>query len=1005
MGTGWLRVLGLLLAAGAAARGAVTTDGSLPGTSGRALSGPNFVIPQQLGADRLGLKVGANLFHSFQELNLATGESATFTELQDVENVIARVTGGPSSIDGKISCAANLFLLNPQGLMFKENATLDVTGSFTATTANFLRLGGDGRFAAALGDESALTSSPVSAFGFTGTPAAISATGSNLAAPQGRSLQLVGGGINLSGAQLTAPGGKIALASAAGPGELGPDFKPLRRMGAVNITGGSRVDTSGEQGGALVIRGGQLAVLNSRVASTTTGAGRGGKMDVRVRGSAMVGFNGRIVTTTSGAGQAGDVDVRALRLEIGFNSVVGSQATSTASATARAGRVQVRAGDLAIHSESSISGSTFGLGQGSLVDVNARALSIRGDSSPIATGIFSNTNASGAGGAGGSVRVQADAIRLAQGGIISTDTRGLGTGGDVTVAADGIVIDGGGSTNKTGIFGDTISQGAGGPGGDVNVRAGRLDIVKGGLISTKTLGLGAGGNTVVQAQVLTIARQGSALFTGIAADSPLGGLRGPAGDVRVAADFIQLLGGGQISSNTFGLGRGGNVSVTATDILMTGAGRVFSNISADSVSKEAGGRGGDVRVETQTLQLLGGARISANTFGRGDGGDVLVLAEKGTFNLGDSVAFTGVSAESASLNEPGRGGSVRVEIGRLALLGGAGIIANTQGPGLGGDIAVRSDTLSLFGGSRISAETFSTGRGGSIVLEAGDLGIGGRRGLEVSGIFSGSRATGIGGPGGRMEISAGTLRLSDGGSIAATSSSTGPGGSVRIVANEARLGSGATIEASATGPGVAGSVALAVRQPLLMEGGSAVRTASAVSSAGTVEISSATDIFMRDSSASVRATQGDAGTLTVNAVRMLKLENSSLIAEAGRNGGNISIDPQFVVLDRSLISANAILGAGGNILIVADSFLASRSSITASSEASVQGTVQINSPEADFAGSLVPLTGGLLDASSQLREQCARRLGLDFSSLLVLGRGGVPPSPADPLTSGNAAPP
>jgi len=101
----------------------VSLDGSM-GSSG-ALVGPDYTIGHDLG--RLQ---GANLFHSFNRFNVMTGESATFTGPNTIENVIGRVTGGTSSsIDGLLRSTiqdANLFLINPNGVMFGPNAALDV---------------------------------------------------------------------------------------------------------------------------------------------------------------------------------------------------------------------------------------------------------------------------------------------------------------------------------------------------------------------------------------------------------------------------------------------------------------------------------------------------------------------------------------------------------------------------------------------------------------------------------------------------------------------------------------------------------------------------------------------------------------------------------------------------------------------------------------------------------------------------------------------------------------
>ncbi len=124
-------------------RAAVSTDGSVG--PARSLSGPNFAVTPNLGR-----QVGGNLFHSFRQLDLAKGETATFTGPPSVQRVLTRVTGGTaSSIDGTIRCTipnADFSLVNPAGVVFGPNAALDVQGSFAVTTANYLRLADGGLF-------------------------------------------------------------------------------------------------------------------------------------------------------------------------------------------------------------------------------------------------------------------------------------------------------------------------------------------------------------------------------------------------------------------------------------------------------------------------------------------------------------------------------------------------------------------------------------------------------------------------------------------------------------------------------------------------------------------------------------------------------------------------------------------------------------------------------------------------------------------------------------------
>jgi filamentous hemagglutinin family protein len=117
----------------------ITLDGSL-GPAGP-LTGPQYQIGAELGQIR-----GSNLFHSFGQFHVQTGERATFTGPNTIANILSRVTGGqPSSIDGLLRAeiaGANLFLLNPSGVLFGPNASLDVSGSFHVSTADFLRFTG-----------------------------------------------------------------------------------------------------------------------------------------------------------------------------------------------------------------------------------------------------------------------------------------------------------------------------------------------------------------------------------------------------------------------------------------------------------------------------------------------------------------------------------------------------------------------------------------------------------------------------------------------------------------------------------------------------------------------------------------------------------------------------------------------------------------------------------------------------------------------------------------------
>src|SRR5262245_55465177 len=169
------------------AQAQVNTDGSLGARL--TLPGPNYVIDASLGQQN-----GANLFHRFSAFNIGSGQSAEFKSSPTVSNIVARVTGsGASTINGVLVANANLFLINPQGLVFGANASLNVNGAFHASTADYLRLADGARFYANLGQSSVLSVAAPSAFGFLDTSVApIVVQNAYLDVPATKSLALIG---------------------------------------------------------------------------------------------------------------------------------------------------------------------------------------------------------------------------------------------------------------------------------------------------------------------------------------------------------------------------------------------------------------------------------------------------------------------------------------------------------------------------------------------------------------------------------------------------------------------------------------------------------------------------------------------------------------------------------------------------------------------------------------------------------------------------------------------
>src|SRR5262249_13093973 len=167
---------------------------------------------------------------SFDRFSIGTNDTARFSGPTGIKNILSRVTGGQQSlIDGRLQSTipgANLYLLNPSGVLFGSNASLDISGSFYVRTADYVRFADGATFSAHLGETTTLTVAAPVAFGFLSPqPAPITIGGSTLQVSEGRALSVVGGNMQVAGGKLVAPSGRVQLASVASPGEV--TFSPL----------------------------------------------------------------------------------------------------------------------------------------------------------------------------------------------------------------------------------------------------------------------------------------------------------------------------------------------------------------------------------------------------------------------------------------------------------------------------------------------------------------------------------------------------------------------------------------------------------------------------------------------------------------------------------------------------------------------------------------------------------------------------------------------------------
>lgn len=273
---------------------------------------------------------GGNLFHSFGDFGVPTNNVANFLNDSGLptSNILSRVTGGNSSnILGTIQTEgfgnANLFLMNPAGIVFGPNASLNVGGSTHFTTADYLRLSDGVQFTALPSPQDALLSvAPVAAFGFLDSnPASITVQENIenvLTVSDAQTLSLVGGDITI-GRGANAPAGQIVLASVASPGEMligtydsAPHIneQTFTTMGNITLSEGVALNVSEDAAGSVIIRGGQLMMTNATISADTVGSDASPMgIDIDVTGDVSIStVDGPALTArTSGVGNAGEV--------------------------------------------------------------------------------------------------------------------------------------------------------------------------------------------------------------------------------------------------------------------------------------------------------------------------------------------------------------------------------------------------------------------------------------------------------------------------------------------------------------------------------------------------------------------------------------------------------------------------------------------------------------------------------------------------------------------------
>ena len=673
-----------------------------------------------------GATRGINLFHSFSEFNVGESQRVYFNNPAGIENILTRVTGGKvSNILGTLGVdgGANLFFINPGGIVFGQNSRLDLGGSFLGSTANSFVFGDRLQFSATnpqsppllqinvpTGLQFGKNSQDIRVNGISGGRSSIQGLG--LRVSPGNTLALIGGNINVEGVFLNAPEGQIELGSVAGIGQvnLKPinqnwilDYNNVQNFGDINISR-SLVDvvavkenrlSNPNKNTAISFRSAKLDVGKTSVIRANNGTDApGADINIDVR-QLIVREGANISTLTRDTGNAGNLIVNATEsVKLTGTTPRGffkSSLNTQTDAVGKGGNLIINTGSLEVSNGALITSTTKGTGNAGDVTINATNFVKFGGEGNLLTGAFSQVNPL-ARGNGGGISITTPVLEVSKNGQISTSTFGLGNAGSVRInATDRVKFDGGGDF-LSGVF-SQVDPRAIANAGSVLINTSAFEMDNNAAISTSTLGLGNSGTIII------------------------------------SANTFKATNSSQIANFTTNEFAAGNIAITVRDsIILSGSQTgIFANTTPNSI-----GSGGSIMIDSGTTTIRDNATIAVDSQGEGIGGDIQFAADLLTLDKGT------ISAETRSST----GGNITLKLKDLLLLRNSSKVSTTAGNqqfgGDGGNINIDTPFIvaSPQENNDITANAFS-GRGGKInVTTQGIFGLSPRSREELENLLN-----------------------------------------------------------------------------------------------------------------------------------------------------------------------------------------------------------------------------------------------------------------------------
>ncbi|WP_353572443.1 filamentous hemagglutinin N-terminal domain-containing protein [Candidatus Albibeggiatoa sp. nov. BB20] len=708
-------ILLLWLLLSISAQADVITDGSLGAQL--SLSGSDYAITQDLGTLQ-----GTNLFHSFEQFSLATGESATFSGDANIQNIFSRVTGGQiSTIDGLIRNTipnADLYLMNPAGVVFNKKASLDLQGSFYATTADLIRFSDDDAFYANPQENALLSTAAPTAYGFLDNEIGrldLNIISEEFNLPTGETLGLIGNDISINQVNIRVRSGKIHITSVASAGDvfLQPELEPTTTLGSLNIRESTiQVNPSPStevfEKGNIFIRAGLFELINSTINSSAINYTEGGDIGIYVQDLTMQ--NSSITSLNQSIVQGGDITINAKNQVLLSASSENTQSSINRSTintsntniglqnsdeslqiqTGNSGSISISATDIRLVDGAVITSKAFGSGQGGEITLSAsNDIEMSGTTNSNSRTLISSDSGQAAQtianvGDGGNVSISAKNFTMNDGANIVANSYGSGQGGNISINLSGKLILEQESNSGIGNFmsSATASKNANaGHSGNIVIQANELLFANGSFLTTNTNGAGNAGNISINVnQNATITGISAQTDSGILSAASSSSVGGNAGNILLTVGeqlFLDNL--AIIDASTFSSGLGGNVGIIAGDMLM-------QNEAYIGAASSSSGNTGDINIliTKDNLEMYNKSFITTEaTFA--DGGNIFISMPNYVYISENSEVTTSIASGV------GGGGNINLDA-EFTVLEGGKILAQAYG-GPGGNIDIITTSI------------------------------------------------------------------------------------------------------------------------------------------------------------------------------------------------------------------------------------------------------------------------------------------------------------------------